>query len=180
MFRRIAYLFAALGLVLAACSGGENSGSLVALIDPEGDTSGFGDFTTGRDKSFGIFICSEDGSVEIEGVEPATIEGGIEYLGAQVYTSEDMFVGAANRFPPDGIDPEKLQEAEGAIVDKDCEDPEGTDRIQLIVGAERTSVGGGQIVGLNVDTSDGTIFVDYTILLCGDELEFCEFLLEDQ
>lgn len=166
-------------LMFTACGGESSTGSLEAVIDPEGATSGFGDFTTGRDKSFGIFVCSVGGAVELNDIEPISQEGGVEFLGAMIYTSADQFVGAATGYPADGLDENKLEPLEGATVDIECDEPDGDERVQILVGAERTSIRGGMIEGIRVSTSDGDVDIDYTILLCGDELEYCEFLNED-
>lgn len=176
MLKRMTILSVTAALTLAAC-GGESGGTLEAVIDPAGETSGFGDFTTARDKSFGVFICARDGSVEVESVEPAHAEGSIEYLGTTVYTSDEMFVGAAHGYPPDGIDESKLSEVEGAVIDADCSDSAGG-KVQLLIGAERTGVGGGVLDGFVVTWGDGELLeIPFTILLCGDEMEFCEALV---
>lgn len=168
----------ALGVVVAlsACGGEDGGGTLEAVVDSGGETSGFTDFTTARDKSFGVFICARDGSVEIESVEPVHTEGDIEFLGTNVYTSDEMFVGAAHGYPPDGIDESKLSAVEGAVVEADCSG--GSDEeVQLLFGAERTGVGGGVLDGFVVTYDGGELEIPFTILLCGDEMEFCEVLI---
>lgn len=141
-----------------------------------GDTVGFGQFRTGPDKSFGVFVCTNDGEVTLETIEPVSSEGAIEFLGAMVYTSDDRYIGAADGFPPEGMGDANLVDLEEAVVASDCTDQVGDDRVQLIVGAERTGSGGGMIEGLLVQTSAGDVEIPLTILLCGDELEFCEVL----
>jgi hypothetical protein len=161
-------------LALGAC--GEGTGELEAIIEEGGETYGFGDFSNGTDKSFGVFICVTGGSVTIESVEPMHTEGDIEFLGAVVYTSEDRFVGATNGFPPDGIDESKIEPAEGATVSADCAGGD-SEKVQLLLGAERTSTSGGVLDGFLVTWETGELEIDATILLCGDELEFCEALI---
>lgn len=170
--RKTIVLFAAI-LTIAACSG--SGGELQAIVEEGGETNGFGNFRTGTDKSFGVFICVDGGSATIESVEAMRSEGEIEYLGAVVYTSEDMFVGAADGFPPDGIDETKIEPAEGAVVSADCSTGEG-EKVQLLVGAERTGSGGGVLDGFLVTSDTGELEIDLTVLLCGDELEYCEAL----
>lgn len=160
-------------LAISACTGG--SGELQAIIEEGGETYGFGDFSNGTDKTFGVFICVDGGSVTIESVEPLHSEGEIEYLGANVYTSEDRFVGATNGFPPDGIDETKVEPAEGAVVAADCEGGD-SEKVQVLLGAERTGSGGGVLDGFLVTWETGELEIDLTILLCGDELEYCEAL----
>lgn len=179
MIRRILIVLVPAVLVLASC-GGDGSGTLEALVEEEGETNGFADFTAGTEKSFGIFICADGGEVELESVSPTTTEGEIEFLGALVYTSPDMFVGAAHGWPTDGLDESRTEPVEGAIVDSDCDDPEGDERVQLLVGAQRTGSGGGVIDGLLVETSGGDLEIPYTILLCGNEMEFCEVLVPEE
>ena len=176
MLKRTIVLAIAAALALSACGADSGGGTLEAVIDSGGETSGFGNFTTGRDKSFGVFICTEDGSVEIESVEPAHAEGDIEYLGTTVYTSDERFVGAAHGYPPDGIDQSKLSDVEGAEVEADCANS-GGEKVQLLIGAERTGIGGGVLDGFVVTYDGGELEIPFTILLCGDEMEFCEALI---
>jgi len=176
MLRRTIILAAAFAVALSACSGDSGGGTLEAVIDPGGETTGFGNFSTGADKSFGVFMCTRDGAVEIQSVEPAHTEGDIEYLGSAVYTSDEMFVGAAHGYPPDGIDESKLGDIDGAAIDADCTES-GGDKVQLIIGAERTGIGGGVLDGFVVTYDGGELEIPFTILLCGDEMEFCEALV---
>lgn len=171
------WLIALLAAILAlpACGSGSDVGDLQAIIAEGGETNGFADFSKGVDKSFGVFICVEGGSATIESVETMHSEGEIEYLGARVYSSEDMFVGAAHGFPPDGIDEAKIEPVEGAVIMADCAVSEG-EKVQIILGAERTGVGGGVLDGFLVTSDTGGLEIDYTILLCGEEMEFCEAL----
>lgn len=175
MRRRSAIVLLATTLALVGCGEDSGGGELQAIIDEGGETNGFADFSQGIDKSFGVFICVEGGSVTIESVAPMHSEGEIEYLGARVYTSEDMFVGATHGFPPDGIDEEKIEPVEGAVITADCAVSEG-EKVQIILGAERTGVGGGVLDGFLVTSDTGELEIDYTILLCGEEMEFCEAL----
>jgi hypothetical protein len=169
-----------MALALASCAPDPGAGTLEAIIEPEGETAGFGDFTTGRDKTFGIFVCSNDGPVELQSIEAVLTDGNIEFLGAMVYTSADRFVGATHGYPPDGLDGARIEPLEGAVIDSDCEDPTGDQRVQLLVGAERTASGGGVIDGLVLDTSGGDLDIPFTVLLCGDELQYCEVLVPEE
>lgn len=173
---KLALLLTALAVALAGCQSGGGDGTLEAIIDDAGETAGFGDFSRGRDKSFGIYVCSAGGSVELESIEPMHTEGDIEFLGAMVYTSPDMFVGAAHGYPTDGLDLSRTEPLEGAVVDTSCDSPGGDERVQLLIGAERTAAGGGVIDGLRVETSGGTLEIPFIILLCGDRFEYCEAL----
>lgn len=174
MTRLVATSFA-LVLVLAACSPSDDP-TLSAVIDDEGETTGFADFSAGIDKSFGVFVCSNDGEVEIESIEPIHTEGDVEFLGGEIYVSDGQFVGAAHGYPPDGIDESKISPAPGTSIESDCASPDGDDRVQLILGARRTSDAGGVIDGFLVETSGGDLEIPLTILLCGAEMEFCEVL----
>ena len=176
MLKRTIVLALSAALALSACGGDAAGGTLEAVIEPGGETVGFGNFTTGRDKSFGVFVCSRDGAVEIEAVEPGITEGAIEYLGTTVYTSDERFVGAVHGYPPDGIDEAKLSDVEGAVVEADCSDS-GGEKIQLIIGAERTGIGGGVLDDFVITYDGGELEIPFTILLCGDEMEFCEALI---
>lgn len=111
--RTTATAILALCLVVSACSTDSFSGSLEAVIDPARETTGFGNFSDGSDKSFGIFVCSKGGAVELVSIEPIALDGDIEFLGAMIYKSPDMFVGAADGYPTDGLDPALLESQEG-------------------------------------------------------------------
>jgi hypothetical protein len=174
MFRRAFVTLVVLTLFLPACSSSDDTGELEVLTDGPG--AGFGDFTTGGDKTFGFFTCVNDGSVELESIEANGLEGSVELMGALVYTSSDRFVGAADGFPPEGIDEERIVDMAGSMIDIPCDDPDGNERVQLLVGLDRTGREGGQINGFTVHTSGEDVDVEYQILLCGDELEFCEGL----
>lgn len=176
MLRRTIILGAAVAVVLSGCSGNSGGGTLEAVIDAEGETTGFGNFSTGTDKSFGVFICTRDGAVELDTVEPVHVEGDIEYLGTTVYTSDERFVGATHGYPPDGIDETKLTDLQGATIDADCTEG-GGDKVQLVIGAERTDIGGGVLDGFVVTYDGGQLEIPFTLLLCGDEMEFCEALV---
>ena len=163
-----------LAVILAAC-GGAGGGSLQANVDPEREIVGFHDFTQGPDKSFGIFICANGGEVILESVEVIGQEGAVELLGGVVYEATEDFVGALDGFPPTGQLAGVATDINGAIVTTDCEDPEPAKRTQLLIGVERTGSGGGMIDGVRVGYRGGELEVaDYTIILCGDQLEYCE------
>ena len=49
--------------------------------------------------------------------------------------------------------------------------------MELLIGAERTGVGGGVLDGFVVTYASGELETPFTILLCGDETEFCEALI---
>ena len=170
MLRRSLALVAVLTIVFTACSG---SGDLQVIVDGEG--SGFGDFAGGGDKTFGLFICADGGPVELESIEASGIEGDVELIGAVVYTSDSQFVGAVDGFPPVGIE-SKVEPMEGAVVEVSCVEPDGDERVQLLIGVERTGTGGGKLDGVVIGTSGGDVEVTYSILMCGDELEFCDVL----
>ena len=167
------------GIIAVACGDGAG-GTLEAVIDPEGETSGFASFTQGTDKGFGIFVCSTGGPVTIESIEPGHVEGEVEFLGSLVYTAEDRFVGAAHGWPPHGLDLSQTEPLEDATVDIECDSPSGDDRVQLLIGAQRTGPGGGVIDGLRVTTDGGKLEIPYTILLCGDEMQYCEVLVPEE
>ena len=170
-----------LGLVLivamgSGCNARTGPGTLEAVIEPQGETAGFGNFSTGRDKSFGVFVCTRDGSVELESITPMHTEGDVEFLGARVYVSPDRYVGAAHGFPPDGIDESRIEPFAETVIESDCDAPPGDERVQLLVGAERTGSGGGVVDGFVVQTTGGELEIPFTILLCGDRMEYCEVL----
>jgi hypothetical protein len=179
MSKRILLGLAMTAMVLSACGGDQGGGSLQAIIDEAGETTGYTQFANGVDKSFGVFVCSNGGSVEIESLEPLHTEGDIEFLGGRLYTSSDRFVGAADGFPPNGIDEDELEPLAGAVVDSDCDSPEGDERVQILAGASRTGAGGGIIDGLTVATSGGTLEIPLTILLCGDDMQYCDVLVPE-
>jgi hypothetical protein len=178
MIKRSLAMVLPLALLIGACAG-QGAGTLEAVIDPGGETYGHTSFATGRDKGFGVFVCSRNGEVELESIEPMHSEGSIEFLGALVYTSEDKFVGAAHGFPPDGLDVNKTEPLEGAVVDSACAEPSSSERVQILVGAERTSSAGGVLDGFVVTTDNGDLEISLTVLLCGDEMEFCEALIPE-
>jgi hypothetical protein len=179
MNRRSLVLVALVAIVLAACGGSDPT--VEAVIDPEGETTGFADFSNGTEKTFGVFICTNGGEVGVKTVSPVKTEGDIAYLGASIYTSPDMFVGAAHGYPADGIDESRIDPAEGASLESDCADPEGDNRVQLLIGAQRIGAGGGVIDGVILTTSDGQeLEIPLTILLCGNEMEYCEILVPEE
>lgn len=142
------------------------------LVSLEARTRGFTDFSTGTEKSFGIFVCVTDVDVVLESVEAISSDGEIEVLGGLLYEAEDGFVGAVNGFPPTGLDASFLTDIAGATVTTLC----GADaQSQVVVGANRTGPGGGKIEGIRIHYEGGSLDVpDYNIILCGDEREFCE------
>jgi hypothetical protein len=45
----------------------------------------------------------------------------------------------------------------------------------VLIGANRVGPSGGSIEGIRIIHSDGFLEItDYTIILCGDDLEYCE------
>lgn len=177
MKTRTAIALFATTLAIVGCGGGTDSGSgeLRAVIREGGETIGHTNFNVGSEKTFGVFICVDGDSATIESVEPIHTEGEVEFVEASVYTSEDMFVGAAHGYPPDGIDETKVESAEGAVVSADCSEAEG-EKVQLLIGARRTGIEGGVLDGFLVTTDTGELEVDLTILMCGEEMEYCEAL----
>lgn len=173
MFRKIALIAVVAALSLSACSSSDPS-TLKVITDGPG--AGFGQFKTGGDKTFGFFICSTRGPVELESIELVGSEGEVELMGGLVYTTSERFVGATDGFPPEGIDEALTEPMDGAVVDIKCLEPEGAERVQLLLGLNRTGNGGGKIDGFIVHSDTEDVEVDYRILLCGDELEFCEDL----
>lgn len=178
MNRRSFALLALVVIVLAGCN--ESDPTVEVLIDPEGETTGFADFSSGTEKTFGVFICTNGGEVGVKTVSPIETEGDISYLGSLVYESQDRFVGAAHGYPADGLDESKIEPAEGATFESDCADPESENRVQLLIGAQRTGGNGGVIDGVILATSDGQeLEIPLTILLCGNEMEYCEILVPE-
>jgi hypothetical protein len=163
-----------LGLVLSACSQPEGG----TLVSGQSEINGFRDFSSGPDKSFGIFVCASGGPVTLESAEATTSEGAIEVLGALHYSADDGFVGAVDDFPPEGLGSDAYQEIEGAVVTSDCEDETPETRDQVILGVLRTGPGGGVIRSVTINYEGGSLEADYTIVLCGDQLEFCQGLDE--
>lgn len=150
----------------AAAAGNE------ALVSTETGTVGFNDFSEGTEKSFGIFVCVTDADVVLESVEPISVEGDIEVIGAVLYEADNAFVGAIHDFPPRGLSQDYLTEIPGATVATACDDDA---RSQVVVGANRTGDGGGVIEGIRINYEGGALEVgDYRIILCGDEGEYCE------
>lgn len=157
-----------LGLLAVSCGGGGT------LESDDMGIVGFHDFSSGQDKSFGIFVCVSGGDVELESVEPIGSEGQIEVLGAIVHESSVGFVGADNGFPPAVLVGTDLVDVAGAVVSTPCEEaPEM--RTQVVVGVTRTGSAGGTIEGVRINHQSGSLDVDgYVIILCGDEMERCE------
>lgn len=162
-------------IIISACGGGPSaSDSLTALTDPD-EVVGFLDFTNGTDKTFGIFVCASADEVTLDSVEAINIEGEIELLGGLVYEANDGYVGAVDGFPPTGLSEDTLTDIEGAVVSTTCEDPDPVKRTQVLVGANKVGPGGGSIQGIRIIHDDGFLEIaDYTIILCGDDLEYCE------
>lgn len=169
-------------LLLAACSDGTSSsttGGPGPLWSPESGLVGFNDFTRGTDKSFGLFVCVESDPVQIQDVEPVSIEGEVEFLGAYIYSATDGFIGAVDGYPPDGLDDSYLGELPGATVDTPCSSDVET-RSQVVVGVSRTGSGGGRIEGLRINHDQGSLELPgYAIALCGDEMEYCDEVESD-
>lgn len=172
-------ILALLSLSLAACNGDEAETAQTQapderppLVSVEPRTLGFNDFSAGTEKSFGIFVCITDEEVALESVQAMSSEGEIEVLGGFLYEAEDGFVGAVDGFPPKGLDESFLSEIPGATVVTHCD---AETRSQVVLGANRTGPGGGLIEGVRVNYDGGSLDVpDYSIILCGDNQEFCE------
>lgn len=172
-------IFALLSLALAACNGDEAGTEQTQapdekppLVSVEPKTLGFKDFSAGTEKSFGLFVCITDEEVALESVHAMSSEGEIEILGGFLYEAEDGFVGAVDGFPPSGLDESFLTEIPGATVVTLCD---AETRSQVVLGANRTGPGGGVIEGVRVTYDGGSLEVpDYSIILCGDNQEFCE------
>jgi hypothetical protein len=161
-------------LLFAACGTPQASDALRALNDPD-EVVGFLDFTNGTDKTFGIFVCSSATEVTLDSVEAINLDGEIELLGGLVYEANDGYVGAVDGFPPTGLSEDTVTGVEGAVVSTICDDPDPTLRTQLLVGANRVGAAGGTIQGIRIIHDDGFLEIpDYTIILCGDDLEYCE------
>lgn len=171
-----------LAIVVASCGGGaEPSDALAVAIDPakdkvvEDQVVGFLDFTNGTKKTFGVFVCARAGEVVLESVEAIELEGEIELLGSLLYKATDEYVGAIDGYPPTGLDDGTLTGIEGGIVSNDCDDSDTDPRTQILVGANRVGSTGGTIKGIRIIHDDGFLDVpDYTIILCGDDYEYCE------
>jgi hypothetical protein len=163
------------GTLLSAC-GATEAGTLVAT---QSEINGFRDFSNGTDKSFGIFLCTDGGPVTLESAEATASEGSIEVLGALHLAAMDGFVGAVDGFPPEGLVTGAYQEIEGAEVTTDCEEENPETRDQVILGVSRTGIGGGVIHSVTVNYEGGSVEADYTIVLCGDLMEFCEGFEEE-
>jgi hypothetical protein len=159
-----------LGLVAAACSSGGGT-----LESNEVGIVGFHDFTSGQDKSFGIFVCASGGDIELDSVEAISSDGQIELLGAIVRESSVGFVGADNGFPPAALAGTEFVEITGAVVSTPCEEAAPEMRTQVVVGVSRTGSSGGIIEGVRIKHGNGSLDVDgYVIILCGDAMERCE------
>lgn len=158
-----------LALLATACStGGTLESEDVGIV-------GFHDFSSGPEKSFGIFVCAAGGDVELESVEAIGSEGQIELLGAIVHESSAGFVGADNAFPPAVLAGTEIVDIAGAVVSTPCEEAAPETRTQVVVGVSRTGSAGGTIEGVRINHQNGSLDVDgYVIILCGDELERCE------
>jgi hypothetical protein len=168
--------WALLGALLSAC-GSDDGGTLVS---GQAEINGFRDFTNGSDKSFGIFLCAQGGPVTLESAEATTQEGSIEVLGALHLSAADGFVGAVDGFPPEGLSADAYEDVEGAQVTTDCDQEDPETRDQLVLGVSRTGVDGGVIHSVTINYRGGSIDADYTIVLCGDLLEYCEGFAEGE
>lgn len=158
-----------LGLLAASCGGGGT------LESDDVGIVGFHDFSSGQDKSFGIFVCASGGDVELESVEAIGSEGQIELLGAIVHESSAGFVGADHGFPPAVLVGTEIVDISGAVVSTPCEEAAPETRTQVVVGVTKTGSPGGTIEGVRINHQGGSLDVDgYVIILCGDEMERCE------
>jgi hypothetical protein len=167
-------------IVVAACGGSEPSDALATAAVPD-EVVGFLDFTNGEDKTFGIFVCATDGDVTLESVETIELEGEIELLGGLVYKAEGAYVGAVDGFPPTGLDDDTLTGIAGGVVSIGCDDSDSEQRTQVLVGVNRVGPAGGTISGIRIIHDDGFLEItDYTIILCGDDLEYCEEYAPDE
>ncbi|MEE9178492.1 MAG: hypothetical protein V3U46_08690 [Acidimicrobiia bacterium] len=78
-------------------------------------------------------------------------------------------------FPPTGLSEDTLTGVEGAVVSTICDDSDPAHRTQVLIGANRVGPGGGSIEGIRIIHDDEFLEItDYTIILCGDDLEYCE------
>jgi len=165
---------ALIALFVVACSAPQASDALKAVDDPD-EVVGFFDFTNGTDKTFGVFVCSSAEEVVLDTVEAINVDGEIELLGGLVYEANDGHVGAVDGFPPAGLSEDTLTGIEGAVVSTICDDSDPAHRTQVLIGANRVGPGGGSIEGIRIIHDDGFLEItDYTIILCGDDLEYCE------
>jgi len=161
-------------LLVTACGAPQASDALQALNDPD-EIVGFLDFTNGTDKTFGIFVCVSEVEVVLDSIEAISIEGEIELLGGLVDTADDGFVGAVHGFPPTGLREDTLTDIDGGVVSTICGESDPALRTQVLVGANRVGSGGGMIEGIRIVHHDGFLEIaDYTIILCGDDFEYCE------
>jgi hypothetical protein len=142
--------------------------------DPD-EVVGFFDFTNGTDKTFGVFVCISAEEVVLDTVEAINVDGEIELLGGLVYEADDGYIGAVDGFPPAVLSEDTLTGIDGAVVSTICDDSDAAHRTQLLIGANRVGPGGGSIEGIRIIHDDGFLEIaDYTIILCGDNLEYCE------
>ena len=174
----------AFSVAVVSCGSDANSSTEVSdalrVQTDEGQIDGFFDFSTGADKSFGLFTCSSVDAVTLESIEAISIEGEIEFLGAVMMEASDGFIGAVDGHPPSGLEENATQAFEGFVVDVPCDDEDAATKVQIVLGAERTGTGGGQIVGITIEHSEGAFVIDdYRIVLCGDDYEYCEALRPD-
>ena len=162
--------------VTACSSEPEPSDALELLTEPD-QIDGFVDFSNGADKSFGHFACVNIEEVTLETVEPIAIEGDVEFLGSMVYEASEAFVAAVDGYPPDGLDQSYTRDFEEAVITVSCEEDSPEVKTQILLGANRTGPGGGKIDGIRIDHSEGYLeILDYQIVLCGDDYEYCESL----
>ncbi len=163
-------------LVLNSCASEPMaSDALSAEIDGGGQVVGFLHFDNGSDKSFGLFVCATEDGVTLDSIESISARGEIELIGGLVYEAADDFVGAVDGFPPSGIATDTFTTLEDGVVSTKCGDEATETRTQVVVGAERTGPGGGMIEGLRIYHDDGFLDIGgFTIVLCGDQYEYCE------
>lgn len=172
MSRTTIVIILLLGLMVAACN---NRSDATLEFDDVPRIVGFHDFTSGPEKSFGIFVCASEGQVELESVEAIETEGEIEMLGAVVHESSAGFVGADNGFPPSVLEGTEIVDVDGAVVATPCNEAAPDTRTQVVLGVTRTGPAGGTIEGVRINHENGALDVGgYVIILCGDEMERCE------
>jgi hypothetical protein len=73
------------------------------------------------------------------------------------------------------VPPRRSSWIEGAVVSTICDDSDPAHRTQVLIGANRVGPGGGSIEGIRILHDDGFLEItDYTIVLCDNDLEYCE------
>ena len=171
----------AFGIALVSCSSDASTtteaDNALRVQTEEGQIDGFFDFSTGSEKSFGLFTCSNLEAVTLESIDAVNTEGEIEFLGAVVMRASDGFIGAVDGYPPAGLAADATEAFDDYVVDVSCDDENAETKVQIVLGAGRTGSGGGQIEGIRIEHSEGYLVIDdYRIVLCGDDYEYCEAL----